>query len=55
MKPRLGSSWLLPIVGLLSLALVIPLTVGGVVFVRARRQRRRRVEENLPHLPSSYR
>ena len=54
-KARLGSSWLLPIVGLLSLAFVIPLTVGGVVFFRARRRRRRRGEEGLPQLPSSYR
>jgi hypothetical protein len=54
-KPRLGSSWLLPIAGLLSLAFVIPLTVGGVVLVKSRRRRKRRAEENLPPLPSGYR
>jgi hypothetical protein len=54
-KPRLGSSWLLPIVGILSLAFVIPLAVGGTVFVRSRRARRRRAEESLPQLPSHYR
>lgn len=54
-KPRLGSSWLLPIVGLLSLAFVIPLTVGGTLFVRSRRRRRHRVQESLPPLPSSSR
>jgi hypothetical protein len=54
-KPSLGSSWLLPIVGILSLAFVIPLTVGGVVLVRSRRRRRRYAEESLPPLPSGYR
>ena len=54
-KPRLGSSWLLPLVGLLSLAFVIPLTVGGVVFVRSRRAKRRHAVESMPQLPSSYR
>jgi hypothetical protein len=54
-KPRLGSSWLLPIVALLSLAFVVPLTVGGVVLVRSRRRRRRYADESLPPLPSSYR
>jgi len=54
-KPRLGSSWLLPIVAILSLAFVIPLSVGGVVLVRSRRARRRHAEESLPPLPSSHR
>ena len=54
-KPRLGSSWLLPIVAILSLAFVIPLSVGGVVLVRSRRRRRHGAEESLPPLPSSYR
>jgi hypothetical protein len=54
-KPRLGSSWLLPIVGILSLAFVIPLGIGSVLFVRSRRARRRHAEESLPPLPSSYR
>jgi hypothetical protein len=54
-KARLGSSWLLPIVAILSLAFVIPLTVGGALFIRSRRARRRHAEENLPPLPSSYR
>ena len=54
-KPRLGSSWLLPLIGLLSLAFVIPITVGGTVFVRSRRRRRQQPRESLPRLPSSYR
>jgi hypothetical protein len=54
-KSRLGSSWLLPIVGLLSLAFVIPLTVGVTLFVRSRRAKRRYSEESLPPLPSSHR
>jgi hypothetical protein len=54
-KPRLGSSWLLPIVGILAAAFVIPLGIGGTVFVRSRRRRRRHGPESLPPLPSSYR
>lgn len=54
-KPRLGSSWLALLIGLLSLAFVIPLAVGGVILVRSRRARRRRGEESLPPLPSSHR
>lgn len=56
-KPRLGSSWLLPIVGILSLVIVIPLSLGIVVFVRSRRRRRKLVssgQSELPPLPSTF-
>ena len=55
---RLGSTWLLPIVGILSSVLVVPLILGVVLFVRSRRRRRRLVAEGrteLPPLPSSLR
>lgn len=57
-KPRLGSSWLLPIVAILCIALVVPLAIGGFLFVRTRRRRRRLIEQGrgeLPPLPSSFR
>jgi hypothetical protein len=54
-KPELGSSWLLPIVGILLIALVAPLVIGGTLFVRSRRRKRALVSEEMPSLPSSYR
>jgi hypothetical protein len=56
-KTRLGSSWLLPIVGILSLVFVVPLTLGLVLFVRSRRRRRKLAASGateLPPLPSSF-
>jgi len=54
-KPRLGSSWLVPIVGVLALALVTPLVIGSVVLVRARRRKRAKAPEDMPRLPTGYR
>jgi hypothetical protein len=57
-KPRLGRSWLLPIVGILSLAVLVPLGLGIAVFVRSRRRKHRLVSEGrteLPPLPSGFR
>lgn len=53
-----GHSLLIPVVAIFALVLLIPLTLGGVALVRARRWRREvgaggRTE--LPPLPSSYR
>jgi len=56
-KTRLGSSWLLPIVGILSLVFLIPLSLGIVLFVRSRRRRHKLVASGgteLPPLPSSF-
>jgi hypothetical protein len=54
-KPRLGSSWLAPIVGILAVALVTPLAIGGFVVVRNRRRKRGRTPEEMPRLPTGYR
>jgi hypothetical protein len=54
-KPRLGSSWLLPIVGILSVALLTPLAIGGFVVVRGRRRKRGKTPEEMPQLPTGYR
>jgi hypothetical protein len=57
-KPKLGHSWLVPVVAVLSLAVLAPLGLGLVVFVRSRRRRRRLVAEGrteLPPLPSAFR
>ena len=57
-RPRLGHSWLLPVIGILSLALLIPLGLGLTVFVRSRRRRRRLAADPrsvLPPLPSGFR
>ena len=54
-KPRLGSSWLAPIIGLLALALVTPLVIGSVVLVRSRRRKRGKAPEEMPQLPTGYR
>jgi hypothetical protein len=57
-KARLGTSWLLPIVGILSLVFVIPLSLGIVLFGRSRRRKRRIAasgKSELPPLPSSFR
>ena len=54
-KPRLGSSWLLPIVGILSVALLTPLAIGGFVVVRGRRRRSKTTPEEMPRLPTGYR
>jgi hypothetical protein len=56
-KTRLGSSWLLPIVGILSLVFLIPLSLGVVLFVRSRRRRHKLAatgQTELPPLPSSF-
>jgi hypothetical protein len=56
-KPRLSSSWLLPIVGILSLVFVVPVTLGIVLFVRSRRRRRKLAASGsteLPPLPSTF-
>jgi hypothetical protein len=54
-KPQLASTWLLPIVGILLIALVTPLVIGGVLFVRSRRRKRALAGEEMPSLPSGYR
>jgi hypothetical protein len=56
-KSRLGTSWLIPIVGILSAAFVIPLVLGILLFVRSRRRKRQIRAEgrtDLPPLPSSF-
>jgi hypothetical protein len=54
---RYGGIGILPIIGLLSLVVLIPAALGGVALVRARRWRAqtRAQETTLPPLPSSYR
>src|SRR5262249_35304393 len=54
-KPKLGTSWLLPIVGILLIAFVTPLVIGATLLVRSRRRKRALGEEQMPSLPSSYR
>lgn len=56
-KARWGGIGILPIVGILGLVLLIPLTLGAVAVVRARRFSReaRERQASLPPLPSSYR
>ena len=54
-KPRVSSSWLIPIVAILSVALVTPLVIGSVLFVRSRRRKRGLPEQEMPSLPSSHR
>ena len=54
-KPRVSSSWLIPIVAILSVALVTPLVIGSVLFVRSRRRKRGLAEQEMPSLPSSHR
>ena len=53
-KPTLGSSWLLLIFGILLIALVTPLVIGGTLFVRSRRRKRAVAREELPGLPTGY-
>jgi hypothetical protein len=56
-EARLGHSALVPIISILALVLLIPLTVGGIALLRARRWRRRvraEARTELPPLPSSY-
>jgi hypothetical protein len=53
-----GHSLLIPVIAILALVLLVPLTVGGVALVRARRWRRAvaaRSRADLPPLPSTYR
>lgn len=53
-----GHSLLVPVVAILALVLLVPLTLGGVALVRARRWRREvraRGGTELPPLPSTYR
>jgi len=52
-KPRIGSSWLLPIVAILSIALVVPLVLGSTLFVRSRRRKRAVADQEMPRLPST--
>ena len=54
-KPRVSSTWLLPIVAILSVALITPLVIGSTLFVRSRRRKRTLAEQDMPRLPSSYR
>ena len=54
-RPRLGSSWLLPIVGILLIAFVVPVAVGTTLFVRSRRRKRALAGQEMPRLPSSHR
>jgi hypothetical protein len=57
-KPVLGSWWILPVVAALLVAVLGPLGLGIVVFVRSRRRRRRQLAEGrteLPPLPSAFR
>lgn len=56
-KSRLGSDWLIPIVAILSAALVIPIVLGLVLLVRSRRRKRQIRAEGraeLPPLPSTF-
>jgi hypothetical protein len=53
-----GHSLLIPVVAILAIVLLIPLTLGGIALVRARRWRRSvraRGATALPPLPSTYR
>lgn len=53
-----GHSLLLPVVGILALIFLIPLSLGGIALVRARRWRRSLRQSGrteLPPLPSTYR
>lgn len=57
-KPRLGKIGLLPIVGILALIVLIPLLLGGIALVRARRWRRQiraSARTEMPPLPRSLR
>ncbi len=57
-KPVLGRTWILPVVAVLSIAVLAPLLLGIAVFVRSRRRRRKQVAEGrteLPPLPSAFR
>lgn len=56
-KPKMGVA-ILPVLGILALILLIPLTLGGIALVRARRWRRMvqsTGSTSLPPLPSGYR
>lgn len=56
--PKLGHSWLFPIIGVLLLTVLVPLGLGLAVFVRSRRRRRQLVaagRTELPPLPSAFR
>lgn len=56
-KPPLGHSAILLVVAILALVLVIPLTLGGIALLRARRWRRlvrAGARTDLPPLPPSY-
>lgn len=57
-KPTGGHSLLIPVVAILAIVLLIPLSLGVVALVRARRWRRdveARGRTELPPLPASYR
>jgi hypothetical protein len=56
-KAALGHSAILIVVFILALVFLIPLTVGGIALIRARRWRRMvraRPESQVPQLPPSY-
>jgi hypothetical protein len=56
-KPLLGHVGIAPALGILALVLLVPLSIGGVAVVRARRWRRHvRASDRrtLPPLPSGY-
>ena len=56
-KTRLSKSWLIPIVGVMSLVVVVPLCLGLVLLVRSRRRRRQIAASGgteLPPLPSTF-
>ena len=54
-NPTLGQSWFLPVLFGLIAALGAPFLVGGFLFVRNLRRRRRRAREQLSTLPPTLR
>lgn len=54
-EPSLGQHWFLPVLFGLIAALGAPFLVGGFLFVRSRRRRRRLAREQLPTLPTTLR
>jgi hypothetical protein len=56
-KPALGRIGIVPVLSILALVLLIPVSLGGLALLRARRWKRsvrERARTELPPLPSSY-